>query len=207
MAIFIKPYPSEENLIGKSHWWGAPDLPEDIPYPCVTIDDGEESYEEPLTFICQIRLADIAEHDPEGLLPHKGMLYFFAPIDYFLGMYESPLDYHTDPVVIYSERETDLQPYDLHWEDTGESIFAPAEAIEFAKGEQDAEHGGHLLVTRPYHDDVAGWYPDCISLLQIDEESRWNLRFFDCGMYYFLIPEKALKNRQWDKVKGELFTY
>ncbi len=208
MAILVKPYPSEDNLIGKSHWWGAPDLPEDMPYPYVTIDEGtEDEYYEPLTFVCQIRLSDIAEHDPEGLLPHTGILYFFASLDYFLGDCESPLDYHTPPVVLYSAQETGLKPYDLHWEDTGESVFSPAEAIEFQKGEQGVEYAGHVMAAKPFHDDMAGWHPGCISLLQIDEESRWNMRFFDCGMYYFLISEEALRNREWDKVEGDLFTY
>ncbi len=205
MAINITTHPTEENLIGKSHWWGAPDMPEDMPFPYVTINDGEEEYDEPLTFICQIRLADIAVLDKKGLLPHKGMLYFFAPIDYFLGE-DSPLDYHTPPVILYTEQETGLAPYDLHWEDTGESVFSPAEAITFS--EMEGEEGdGHILLGKPYQDEIADANPGCISLLQIDEDDRWGLRFFDCGMYYFLMPEKDLKARRWDKVTGELFTY
>ena len=73
------------ELFGKSKWWGAPDLPAGSPYPVVPMGDTPEDCE-PLTFLCQIRCEDLAEVDAEGLLPHEGMLYFFAAIDYFLGL-------------------------------------------------------------------------------------------------------------------------
>lgn len=66
------------DLVGKSHWWGFPDLPEAFEWSCSS--DSETL----ITFICQIRLEEIAELDTEGRLPHKGMLWFFADMDYFL---------------------------------------------------------------------------------------------------------------------------
>ncbi len=81
-------------LFGQSKWWGFPDMPEDLEYPEVPVreeyvddagHDAVDEYDDPLTFICQIRCADLAAVDPEGLLPHEGMLYFFAALDYFLG--------------------------------------------------------------------------------------------------------------------------
>ena len=85
MAIKITTRITDKDLTGHSHWWGAPDMPEGMAYPCIEVEDEDGGrYPEPLTFVCQIRCADIAGLDPEGLLPHKGMLYFFAPIDYFL---------------------------------------------------------------------------------------------------------------------------
>ena len=61
-------------------------MPEGMAYPCIDVEDGDGgTYPEPLTFVCQIRCKDIAGLDTDGLLPHSGMLYFFAPIDYFLG--------------------------------------------------------------------------------------------------------------------------
>ncbi len=84
MAIKINIQPTAEDLAGKSHWWGFPDLPEAFDWPC-----GSDA-ETLLTFICQIRLEEIAELDSEGRLPHKGMLWFFADLDYFLGDLEAP---------------------------------------------------------------------------------------------------------------------
>lgn len=60
--------------IGASKVGGAPDLPADMPWP--TADDGA-----PLPFIAQIRLSDIAAFDPEGDLPHEGLLSFFYAVN------------------------------------------------------------------------------------------------------------------------------
>ncbi len=206
MAIAFITKEATEDLTGKTHWWGAPDLPADIPYPCVTLEDEEGEYDEPLTFLGQIRLEDIAKLDKDNLLPHKGIMYFFAPLDYFLGDLDSYMDYHENPVVIYSEDTEGLEPYDLHWEETGESIFRPAEEMVFEQAEEESGFG-HRLLSTPYQEEISGAHPGCISLLQLDEDDRWNMRFFDCGMYYILMPEEALKNREWDKVEGDLFTY
>ena len=82
------------QLFGQSKWWGFPDMPENLEYPEVPVreeyvddagHDAVDEYDDPLTIICQIRCADLAAVDPEGLLPHEGMLYFFAALDYFLG--------------------------------------------------------------------------------------------------------------------------
>lgn len=60
--------------LGGSQVGGAPDLPADLDWPAS--DDGQ-----PLPFIAQIRLADIAALDPEGDLPHEGLLSFFYAIN------------------------------------------------------------------------------------------------------------------------------
>ena len=65
-------------------------MPEELDWPTVMVrDEDGESYDDPLTFVCQIRCADIAPFDPHELLPHEGMLYFFAAIDYFLGDFDT----------------------------------------------------------------------------------------------------------------------
>ena len=209
MAITLNITPTNENLCGKSHWWGAPDLPADMPYPYVRVTEDGEEYDEPLTFICQIRLSDIAALDKDNLLPHTGMLYFFAAIDYFLGE-ESPLllpgnGYTGELIrVIYSPQESDLAPYEIHWAGTDESIFRPAEAIEFAA--DDAACGdGMRMLCRPYPEEVDSQSPRYVTLLQMDEEDRWNLRFYDCGSLFFMINKDALSRRQFDKVVTQLY--
>lgn len=82
MAIRIDINEGHPNLFCDSKWWGDPDMPEDMEYPML---DGY-----PLTFICQINCFDLEEVDPEGVLPHEGMLYFFAAIDSYLG-FDSPV--------------------------------------------------------------------------------------------------------------------
>ena len=231
-CINITTSPTDRDLIGRSHWWGAPDLPEDVPYPYVMVTDRnvmvddngeplcdaegnelyeEEEYPEPLTFICQVRMEDVAPLDREGLLPRKGMMYFFAAIDYFLGE-DSPIEIPMhgeagDMVrVIYVEDVPDnLQPYDLHWEDTGESIFRPAEAMTFGPGDETA--GCHAMLSVPYQDEVTDPNPGYIALLQLEEDERWRLRFFDCGSLYLLILPDDLRRRCFDNMRCEVFTY
>lgn len=91
MAIRLTLARTERILFCGSKWWGDPDLPENIPYPTVRVTDEDgETYDYPLTFICQINCEDIARFDSENRLPHEGMLYFFGAIDSFIG-YDSPV--------------------------------------------------------------------------------------------------------------------
>lgn len=206
MAIKLLTQPSARPLVGKSHWWGAPDLPADVPYPTVTVADGDEVYEEPLTFVCQIRCDEIAPFDTARLLPREGMLWIFAPLDYFLGERESPLDYHMPPRVLYRRQISDLRPYDLHWEDTGESVFRPAEKIVFTVAEH-ASADGLMMLGTPYQDEVRLGHEGDVCLLQVDEDDRWGLRFYDCGMYYVFVPARDLARLRLDRASGELFYY
>jgi uncharacterized protein YwqG len=184
MAIKLKINPTATPLVGASHWWGFPDLPESLDWPCN--DEGEL-----LTFICQIRLEEIAKLDTEGILPHKGMLWFFAELDYFLGDLEAPCggtgEWDGNSFkVLYCQECDKLITHEYCWED-GEPATLPAEEITFeATTEQD--FGFKLLgmpaMTEGYENENEG----VISLLQLDEEERWNLRFFDCGTINFMLP-------------------
>lgn len=60
---------SDESKIG-----GLPYLPADFVWPTYT---DEEGVTRPLSFLCQINLAETAEFDEEHLLPEEGMLAFF----------------------------------------------------------------------------------------------------------------------------------
>ncbi len=55
--------------LGDSRFSGLPDLPPGVAWP--------ERDGVPMEFVAQIRLADIAAHDPENDLPHSGSLLFF----------------------------------------------------------------------------------------------------------------------------------
>lgn len=195
--------------VGHSKWWGAPDLPKGWPYPIVPCTDDGDSWDEPLTFLCQIRCQDIAALDPEGLLPHEGMLYFFAAIDYFIGL-DSPI--HTplgewerpNVRVVYAPSCDDLEPYEMHYDD-GSDVFFPPQALSFEPC--DAHADGFKLLGKPYLEEVCEQYPDAVSLLQLDEEESWNLRFYDCGMLHLLISPQDLAARRWPYVFGHLFSF
>ena len=59
-------------------------------YPTAVAEEDGETFDYPLTFICQIDCEDIAPFDPEGRLPHEGMFYVFAALDAYAG-YDSPI--------------------------------------------------------------------------------------------------------------------
>jgi len=184
MAIKINILPTAEDLAGKSHWWGFPDLPEACEWPCNEAGDL-------LTFICQISLEDISELDSENRLPHKGMIWFFAELDYFLGDLDAPCGGtgEWEPgtfKVLYSEDHSDLLTHEYYWED-GEPAVLPAEEMTF-EAASETDFGFKLLgmpaMTEGYENENEG----LMSLLQMDEEERWGLRFFDCGTMNFMIP-------------------
>ena len=194
--IKINIQPTQDSLVGQSHWWGFPDLPVDIEWP-----ENEEG--NLLTFICQVRLEEIAALDPEGLLPHEGMMWFFADMDYFLGDDEAPChgmgEWEPGTYrVIYAKDTAWLQTHEYYWED-GALAVLEAEGMTFEPSEGEEEFGFKLLgmpaMTEGYENENEG----LVSLLQLDEEERWTMRFFDCGTINFMIPHEALLKRRFDE--------
>ena len=198
-AIKINFRKSNNECFGQSKWWGAPDLPEDWEYPEMPDEDGT-----PLTFICQINCADLAPFDPEGQLPHEGMLYFFAALDEYMMDEGAECPFHNGIgewdndafKVLYTPSTDNLSPYELTWDD-GTPAYLPAEAISFEVGEPFSDD--FRLLGMPYFQDVQNGYYDYLNLLQIDENDDWGLRLYDCGMINFLIRPEDLKARRFDK--------
>ena len=216
-AIQINFSPTEEDLTGKSKWWGAADMPESMDYPMIPYEDGDD---DPMTFVCQIRCADLAPYDPDNLLPHKGMLYFFAAVN---GFFEDSRDFRValnddeaydddeyyeatpglgewsdeDFRVLYSPTEDDLVTNDI-LDENGSPDYPPAEKMSFGLSEPNSM--GFRLLGHPYFEEIEQWYPEHINLLQIDENEDWGLRLYDCGMINFLIKPEDLKARRFDRV-------
>lgn len=194
-----------DALTGQSKWWGSADLPENIEYPFIPYDDGED---DPMTFICQIRCADLIETDTENLLPHEGMLYFFADIDEFVhnmdegcecGYYNGISEWAPElSRVIYSPTIDNLRPHKIV-DETGNPVGLPAQKISFEPA--DAFSSDFKLLGMPFFDEIRENYPDHINLLQIDENDDWGMLFYDCGMVCFVITPEDLKARCFDHVK------
>ena len=205
--IAIKTQPAEGDLFGQSKWWGFPDLPEELDWPSVPVNDEGDVYDDTLTFICQIRCEELAPFDPEGLLPHTGMLWFFASLDYFLGnldavcpgMGEWEYPYFR---VFYSNDLDSLHEHTLLYDD-GTPAVLPAEAIHFSRVARDEDSYTRLL-GQPFYEEVSGELPGLISLLQLDEDDRWGLRFFDSGMLNFMISPEDLAARRFSAVRAWL---
>ena len=92
------------------------------------------------------------------------------------------------------------------WEGTDESVFLPAEEIEFEYTDEPSGDG-HRLLTRPYEDEVTEQHAGQLCLLQIDEDDRWSLRFYDCGSYFVFLPDGELKPEEWQQTDSAMFYY
>lgn len=207
MAIKITTSKTDRNLFGCSKWWGFPDLPDSLEFPEVPVD---EEYSDPLTFVCQIRCSDIADLDKENMLPHEGMLYFFAALDYFLGN----LDAECQPgmgeweapyfKVLYSPSCDDLHTHVTVYDD-GTPACLPAEQIDFSACPEGEE--GHKLLGKPYLQEINELYPEYASLLQIDCDDDWDLSFYDCGMLCFLLQAADIKARHFQYTRCYLHSF
>lgn len=75
-AIHVNPIVvgKDEIPVGSSKFGGIPDLPDGFAWP--RREEGN-----PLVFLCQFNLAELAPYDRDGLLPGEGMLYFFYDVE------------------------------------------------------------------------------------------------------------------------------
>ena len=199
MAIALKKTrsytPEDGQLKGKSKFWGFPDMPAGMEFP---YKDGD-----PMCFICQINLEELhaqASYTPDlNLLPRRGMLYFFAQIDYFLG-WSGELEEGTglwgkDSFrVLYTGDIAELFTHKTYFEDHSPAAMNVC-GIRFENCKDDAY--GHKLLGRPFFDEV----PSDTSLLQIDEDDDWGLRFFDSGMINFIMDSNSLAHRDFSKTE------
>lgn len=200
MAIRLTVKETDRVLFCGSKWWGDPDMPEAMEYPMT------EDY--PLTFVCQINCEDIAKFDPEGKLPHEGMLYFFAALDQWLG-YESPLEngigeWPKGHFVVKYAKEVNFETFRscIMVDEDDNPITEPEREIEFSECADDAD--GIKLLGIPFYEEIRMEYPDMINLLQLDEDDELCMRFYDCGMVNLMMKESNLKFRNWKKTKAYL---
>lgn len=185
-----------EDLFMQSKWWGNPDMPVGFDVP----DD--------LTFICQIRCDEIAEFDKGNLLPHKGMLYFFADIDYYFGHFDSycPGGYWDaeDVKVIYVENIGNQTFEQVVFVDDDDNPVALKELrIVFSNSGPMCET--NKMLGEPYNREWEDWdppYNGWTELLQVDSDDYEGatLNFMDWGMLHILINPKDLKNKDFSNV-------
>ena len=109
----------EKYDLGASKFFGVPTIPSE--WKSDFVDDE--------LFFCQIRLADIAEHDTENNLPHTGYLYVFLDI----GVYPYKAR------VRYFDGEPDMAVDDFNEDFWDEGNFADAWLMSFAEAEEDAD--------------------------------------------------------------------
>lgn len=192
-------YKDEKLPVGASKLFGAPDIFEGFEWPSIEIDGDE--YDMP--FIGQINLAEASKYDEEGLLPKKGMLYFFYDLD---EMPHEPCEENACKV-IYHDSDEDL--HDIKYiDEDGEDASFREMAIEFESVELGffADEGEtHLLLGVPSMDN--GFWYECIDgwqmLFQLDsmETDDICINFTDEGFLCFYIDEDKLAEKDFSDVR------
>lgn len=201
MAIKLTLKKTERILFCGSKWWGDPDMPENMQYPVMEVTEDGETYDYPLTFVCQINCEDIAKFDNDGRLPHEGMLYFFAAMDDYIG-YESPLhnpsgEWPKGRLVVKYAKSINFETFQtcMLVGDEDEQLTEPELEIEFSESDDSSE--GIVLLAD--NSDM----PDHIRLLQICSDSTGNIDMGN-GKLDIIIKESDLKFQNWKKAKAIL---
>lgn len=203
MAIKLTLGRTDRILFCGSKWWGDPDMPENMQYPVMEVTEDGETFDYPLTFICQINCEDIARFDSEGLLPHEGMLYFFAAMDDYLG-YESPLhnpsgEWPKGHLVVKYAKTINFETFQtcMLVGDEDEQLTEPELEIVFSEC-SDEDDGIKMLCSTRNPD-----YPDHIKLMEILTDNVGGIDFGN-GSLEILIKDSDLKFGNWKKSKAVL---
>lgn len=203
MAIKLTLEKTERILFCGSKWWGDPDMPENMQYPTMEVNEEGETFDYPLTFVCQINCEDIAPFDKEGKLPHEGMLYFFAAIDDYIG-YESPVqnpagEWPKGRLVVKYAKAINFETFQtcMLVGDEDEQLTEPELTITFSECE-DSDNGIKMLA------EVADEeYPDHVSLLQIASDAIGGIELKDQTINV-LMKDSDLKFGNWKRAKAVL---
>ena len=203
MAIRLKLEKTDRVLFCGSKWWGDPDMPEGMTYPTVQVTEDGETYDYPLTFICQINCEDIAPYDKEGRFPSEGMLYFFAAIDKWLG-YDSPTSNDTGEwtkghVAVKYAKSINFETFQscMMVDDEGQALTEPELTVTFEECEDDAP--GIKILGVPASEETNGKYDGYVNLLQIDNEEALAIDFGKGSMLNILMKESDLKFGNWKR--------
>ena len=203
MAIKLTLRKTERILFCGSKWWGDPDMPANMEYPTVTASEDGETFDYPLTFICQINCEDIAAYDPENRLPHEGMLYFFAAVDKWLG-YDSPTandrgEWTRGHFVVKYAKNINFETFQscMMVGEEGESLTEPELEICFEQCEYDAE--GIKLLGVSSNPVIGEKYPQMINLLQLNNNEALAMDFGEGSVLNLLIKDSDLKFGNWKR--------
>ena len=206
MAIKLTLQHSERVLFCGSKWWGDPDMPENMQYPTIEVTEDGETFDYPLTFICQINCEDIAPFDPDGRLPHEGMLYFFAAMDKWLG-YDSPTqndkgEWTRGHFVVKYAKAVNFETFQscMLVDDDDQALTEREMEIVFSNCADD--ENCIKLLGKPSSAQVAEKYADLGNFLQIVRDTNLDVEFE--GELNLMIKESDLHFGNWKKAVAHL---
>lgn len=206
MAIKLTLQHSERVLFCASKWWGDPDMPENMQYPAIEVTEDGETFDYPLTFVCQINCEDIAAFDPENRLPHEGMLYFFAAMDKWLG-YDSPTqngngEWTRGHFVVKYAKTINFETFQscMLVDDEDQALTEREMEIVFSTCEDDEKC--IKMLGKPASAEVAQKYEGLINLLQIVRDTNLDIEFE--GELNLMIKDSDLHFGNWKKTIAHL---
>jgi uncharacterized protein YwqG len=178
-------------------------MPENMQYPTIEVTEDGETFDYPLTFVCQINCEDIAALDPDEKLPHEGMLYFFAAIDKWIG-YDSPTqndfgEWSKGHFVVKYAKNINFETFQscMMVGEEGESLTEPELEICFEQCDDDAE--GIKLLGVSSNPVIGEKYPQMINLLQLNNNEALAMDFGEGSVLNLLFKESDLKFGNWKK--------
>lgn len=177
-------------------------MPANMEYPTIEVTEEGETYDYPLTFLCQINCEDIAALDPECRLPHEGMLYFFAAIDKWHG-YDSPTsngagEWPKGNLVVKYAKAINFETFNtcMLTDDEDQSLTDPELEITFSECADDAD------VCRLLGLSADG---ELLNFLKIPSDELLELDFTPEGSALnIMIKESDLHFGNWKKSKAIL---
>jgi uncharacterized protein YwqG len=206
MAIKLTLQHSERVLFCASKWWGDPDMPENMQYPTIEVTEDGETFDYPLTFVCQINCEDIAAFDPENRLPHEGMLYFFAAMDKWLG-YDSPTkngngEWTRGHFVVKYAKAINFETFQscMLVDDEDQTLTEREMEIVFSTCEDDEKC--IKMLGKPASAEVAQKYDGLLNLLQIVRDTNLDVEFE--GELNLMIKDSDLHFGNWKKTVAHL---
>ena len=206
MAIKLELKKTERILFCGSKWWGDPDMPENMQYPTIEVTEDGETFDYPLTFVCQINCEDIAALDPENKLPHEGLLYFFAALDKWIG-YDSPTqndlgEWSKGHFVVKYAKAINFETFQSCMLVDDEDQALTERELEIVFSECADDEKCIKLLGAPSDPAVAEKYPDLLNLLQIVRSENLDVEFD--GELNLLMKPSDLNYGNWKKTIAHL---
>ena len=181
-------------------------MPENMQYPTIEVTEDGETFDYPLTFVCQINCEDIAAFDPENLLPHEGMLYFFAAMDKWLG-YDSPTkngngEWTRGHFVVKYAKAINFETFQscMLVDDEDQALTEREMEIVFSTCEDDEKC--IRMLGKPASAEVAQKYDGRLNLLQIVRDTNLDVEFE--GELNLMIKDSDLHFGNWKKTVAHL---
>jgi uncharacterized protein YwqG len=195
-CIAIATKPKTKRSIGSSRIGGLPDLPPKHAWP---MRDGE-----PMLFVAQLRLDELAPYDPESLFPPQGVLSFFVA-----DFGDPHVMFFEDPAKLVEQQPPSTMKFGgLKWkayeaaalELEGEVSAPNNESGWLVRRTAKRERFVHRVLGHDFGDTDPPFEEAAVLLLALGTDDALDMNWGDAGRIYFVVDRAALARRDFAKV-------